>query len=271
MKDPDAILNDYETRPRALTEAFIRNFPWDQVRKTPLSPDLIPVLRYMRDIETLTEVYFEELRGTPTFRERRVRAFMEHWREEEAQHGILLNRFLEEAGIPSEAEWANKLHRQIPRRYRIENSIYGALTRLAGKSFSAVHLLWGAINEMSTLQGYRRLSQVAGHPLLSQLLKGIMQEEAVHIYFYFNMGNFLLESSALSKRLARWVIDRFWKPVGTGIRPEAETQYVMRLLFGDMGARRFLVEQIEGKLQKLSGFAGFRAVGRVMEKIMEAA
>src|SRR5436190_23926035 len=96
---PEDILCQYEARPRALSNEFVAKIPWSEVSKYPLDPRWIPVLRYMRNIEKLTEVYFEELRRTPTLKDPVVRRFMERWNEEEAQHGDLLNRFLTEAGV----------------------------------------------------------------------------------------------------------------------------------------------------------------------------
>ena len=52
-----------------------------------------------------------------------------------------------------------------------------------GRHFSGVHMVWGAINEMTTLQGYRRLWKLAGHPVLEQLLRAIAQEEQFTLIF----------------------------------------------------------------------------------------
>jgi hypothetical protein len=41
------------------------------------------------------------------------------------------------------------------------------LTNLVGRKFTATHMTFGAIHEMSTAQGYRRLINLAGHPVLS--------------------------------------------------------------------------------------------------------
>jgi 1,2-phenylacetyl-CoA epoxidase catalytic subunit len=265
LMTPEQILQEYDRRPRALTPEFVSRIPWPEVRRHPVSPEIARVLFYMRDIETLTDVYFAELRRTPTYREKTVRSFMERWQGEEAQHGELLNRFLAEAGYPSEADWQSALKSGIPRRYKVENYVTSAVANLFGRNFSAVHLLWGAINEMSTLQGYRRLTQLSSHPVLAALLKGIMQEEAIHIYFYYNLAGRQLERSEFAPRLARWVIDRFWQPVGTGIRPKEETTATMKLLFGEEGSRRFLAEYIEDRVGRLKGFAGFHTVGRTLD------
>ena len=268
-REPESILSEYLNRPRALTDEFVKNFPWDRIKLEAIDHRLIPILQYMRNIETLTEVYFEELRRTPTYRNPVVKTFMEHWREEEAQHGILLDRFLAEAGFPSPENWVQGLRKEIPFRYRFDSGFSALVSRLVGKNFSAVHLLWGAINEMVTLQGYRRLDELAGHSLLGRLLKGIMSEEAIHIFFYFNMGSHFLKSR-FAQKVARAVITRYWQPVGSGIRPAEETNLVSRVLFGESQALRSLSKQVDGRIRTLPGFADFDTIGRVVGGAMAA-
>src|SRR5215831_16008328 len=156
LETPQDVLHDYETRSRALTPEFVSRIPWSEIRRYPLDERFLPVLVYMRDVERFTEVYFEELRRTPTGKDPTIRRFMERWNAEEAQHGELLNRFLGEAGMPSDPQWYEKVKAEIPFRYKFENRLYGAVTKLFGKNFSATHMVWGAINELTTLQGYRR-------------------------------------------------------------------------------------------------------------------
>ena len=52
-------------------------------RTHPLDKRLVPVLLYMRDVETLTDMYHRELRRTPTGRDPVISKFMERWGIEE--------------------------------------------------------------------------------------------------------------------------------------------------------------------------------------------
>ena len=97
------VLDWYERQPRTLTKEFISNINWRDVRNHPLDEKFIPVLLYMRDVETLTDVYYEELRRTPTGKDPIIRKFMERWSAEEQTHGELLNQFLNEAGVRTDA------------------------------------------------------------------------------------------------------------------------------------------------------------------------
>jgi hypothetical protein len=88
--------------------------------------------------------------------------------------------------------------------------------------FCAVHMTWGAINELTTLTGYRRLAARAGHPVLSELLERITRDESRHFFFYYRQAELRLRRPAVA-RVARLLVDRFWAPVGSGVQPSASS------------------------------------------------
>jgi hypothetical protein len=172
------VLNWYEKQPRTLTPEFISRINWADVRKYPLDARFVPVLLYMRDVETLTDMYYRELRRTPTGKDPVISKFMERWSKEEQTHGELLNRFLNEAGVEETGDkWQSQVKGGVSRFYRAYAYLLTSLTNLVGKSFTATHMTFGAIHEMSTAQGYRRLINLARHPVLSEILTGIIREE----------------------------------------------------------------------------------------------
>jgi hypothetical protein len=113
------VLDWYERQPRALSKEYVNSIKWDEIKNYPLNPAFIPVLVYMRDIEYFTDMYYQELRRTPTGKDPIIRKFMDRWSIEELHHGNLLNRFLEEAGFPTGKNWQAEATRKIPRLYTI--------------------------------------------------------------------------------------------------------------------------------------------------------
>lgn len=226
------VLDWYERQPRALTAEFLDGINWRDVKNYPLDARLVPVLLYMRDVETLTEMYYAELRRTPTGKDPVISKFMERWGVEETTHGELLNRFLNEAGIETSDRWQKEIKRSVSRVYTVNARIITSLTNLVGRKFTATHMTFGAIHELSTAQGYRRLINLANHPVLSYLLKGIIREESVHTQFYYSVARLELRQSAFAQKLARFVVNNFWSPVGQGAKPAAETNYTIGTLFG---------------------------------------
>ena len=93
------VLDWYERQPRALSKEYVNSIKWNEIKNYPINPAFLPVLVYMRDIEYFTDMYYQELRRTPTGKDPVIRKFMDRWSIEELHHGNLLNRFLEEAGV----------------------------------------------------------------------------------------------------------------------------------------------------------------------------
>jgi rubrerythrin len=262
------ILDWYERQPRALTKEFVDSIPWRDVGKYELNPAFVPVLFYMRDVEYFTEMYYRELMRTPTGRDPVIKKFMDRWNTEESQHAQLLNRFLNEAGIPTE-EWQAEAKSRIPWRYTIESYLLDYALTPFGKYFHGAHMVWGTINEITTLQGYRRLSELARHPVLTKLLGAIVQEESIHSSFFWNMARVKLSQAKFSRDLARFIIRRFWTPVGQGAKPEGDTNYVISTLFQGINGLEFFDRTVASRVKRLPGFNGFTALTEKVAPIVQ--
>lgn len=260
FKTSKEVLNWYEKQERTLTNAFIAALPWHKVRETPLDEGLVPVLLYMRDVETLTDMYHGELLRTPTGRDPVISKFMERWGVEEVTHGEVLNRFLNEAGFETPSDWQARTRRAVPFSYRAHTYLLTSLTNLLGSNFTAAHMTFGAIHEMATAQAYRRMKVIAAHPVLSQILDGIIREEAAHTYFYRSVARIELEKSETSRRIARKVVDTFWEPVGRGSLATCRMEYSIATLFGEKDAIGQLNRAVTLRARQLPGFEGLTRV-----------
>jgi hypothetical protein len=63
----------------------------------------------------------------------------------------------------------------------------------------------------------------------------------------------------------RWALDKLWAPVGSGVRPQEETDFVVLNLFGDEPGR-VAVREMEGELSKLPGLGGMRLMRRALAR-----
>lgn len=260
------VLEWFEKQPRALTPEFIADIPWNEVRDHPFDRRFVPVLLYMRDIEILTDMYHRELLRTPTGKDKVISKFMERWGVEEITHGELINRFLNEAGIETPDEWKDEITGSVSRYYHFYARCLTTLTNLMGKKFTATHMTYGTINELSAAQSYRRLIELADHPVLTHILKAIIREESVHTTFYLNVARLELKKSEFAQKVARFVINAFWLPVGSGTRPQDLTDYTIATLFGDDHGVEWIDRLVTQKVQVLPGFDG---VTKVTDKIAE--
>ncbi|GAC1446264.1 MAG: hypothetical protein NVSMB56_03310 [Pyrinomonadaceae bacterium] len=261
------VLEWYEKQPRALSREFLNNINWKDIQNHELNKAFLPVLVYMRDVEMFTEIYYKELLRTPTGKDPVIRKFMDRWNTEEHEHGEILNRFLAEAGMPTNEHWEEEAKKNIPFRYTFESKIYPLITNCFGKSFSGTHMAWGAINEMTTLQGYRRLWTLAEHPILEQLLRAIAQEESLHSNFYWQIARIKLERSGFSRKIANFMVEKFWSPVGAGAKKEEDTNYVIKMLFKGKDGLEHFERNVNQRVRKLPGMEQLRAVRERIETI----
>src|SRR5215813_12982271 len=211
-------LEAYVARSRAVD---LSTFPWPDVPRYPVSAETIRTLRYMQDVESHTIIYLRELLATRAVGERaRPRG-------------------------------------QEPFVKRLESVAVALLSR-AWPDFCALHMTWGAINELTTLTAYRRLAKLAGHPVLTELLERIMLDESRHFFFYYRQAEQRLTRPGAA-RVSRAIVDRFWAPVGSGEQAREELRFLAGYLFsGDEG--RAAARKIDETIRRLPGFSTVRLV-----------
>jgi hypothetical protein len=222
---------------------------WTDVAKYPVSAATVRTLTYMQDIESHTIIYLRSLLATRAVDDPEVATFLACWLHEETFHGIALARFLDAAGHPLAP-------RAVPRGQEpVTKRLEGWVTAMVSKTwpdFCAVHMTWGAINELTTLTGYLRLKTVARHPVLGDLLERIMLDESRHFFFYYRQAEIRLRRPGAAW-VARALVDRFWAPVGSGVGSNDDLAFMGRYLFaGDEG--RAAARKVDDTIRKLPGF-----------------
>ncbi|MDP3771409.1 MAG: acyl-ACP desaturase [bacterium] len=247
----------YERQEPVCTPSFVASIPWSDVRRHELKMEFVPVIRYMRDVESFTTIYDAELRKTPTGRDPVIRAFLDRWSAEEPVHGALLHRFLGEAGHDdARGDWAGAARRRIPLGYRVRSPLKALLANAFHRHFAAVHMTWGAINELSTLNGYLRLWKLAKHPVLERILRAIAREEARHAFFYWSVARIQLLRSKFRQALTRYIVRQFWTPVGQGAKPAQETNRTIAALFRGPEGVAFFHQNVNRRIEDLPGLSG---------------
>jgi hypothetical protein len=140
---------------------------------------------------------------------------------------------------------------------------------VASRDFVAIHMTWGAVNELTTLTAYHRMIAQTDNAALTQVLRAIIKQERRHFAFYRAQARERLAASRRARRLVRWSLDHLWAPVGTGIRPQEETDFVVSSLFGDRDGVVALKEMDE-TIAELPGLGGTNylseAAGRCAER-----
>jgi len=240
-------LDAWVARSRAIDLAEI---DWAAVPHHAVSPETIRTLRYMQDIEIHTIIYTRALLATRAIDDPDVSTFLACWLYEETFHGLALARFLDAAGHPVGERARPRGSESFPQWLQARLT---ALLSRAWPDFCAVHMTWGAINELTTLTAYRRLMAAASHPVLTSLLERIALDESRHFFFYYRQAERRLGRRAVA-RVARLIIDRFWAPVGSGVQPDTELRFMARYLFGDADGRA-AARRVDETIRRLPGFA----------------
>ena len=244
MKEPGFDLDRYL---RASKKVELSDLAWDRIGEHPVTVEEARCLAYMMDIESHTVIFLRDLLATRAAFEPDITAFLSCWVYEELWHGEAFSRFLGEAGFATEPDeersrWDDPYPSKVGRNSWIRRKMgakgYAAhIGTLFGsafvKDFPALHMAWGAVNEFSTLTGYHRLIAKTEHPVMIDLLERVIKDERRHYAFYRNQAVMRLTRSPKARRVVRWAMEHVWAPVGTGVRPQAETDFVVSYLMGD--------------------------------------
>ncbi len=117
---------------------------------------------------------------------------------------------------------------------------------------------------MGTLTGYHRIIAKTEHPVLIQLLQAIIKDERRHFAFYRAQARMRLARSRQARTITRWALEHLWAPVGTGVRPQSETDFVIHSLFGDADGM-VAVKEMEHTLGELPGLRGSHFLSDALE------
>jgi hypothetical protein len=245
---------DIDTYQHLSAKLEVGDIDFDSFRDQPLDPEALRCLRYMHDVENHTVCYLRDVLVTRAHRDPDVTSFLTLWNYEEFWHGEAIAKILHAHDEPAGTGRIAALRQRLPKRdawrpltFQLASAITPHLT--------AVHMTWGAVNEWTTQAGYARLAKLADHPTLSELLRRIMKQEGRHIDFYATQAKGRLADSQTAQRLTRWALRRFWAPVGSGVVPEREVDFLRSYLFGDDDGRA-MADRIDRRVDRLPGLEG---------------
>src|SRR5437870_2837463 len=268
---------------RASKKLDLSHLDWDDIPNHPLSDGDVMCMHYMMDIETHTVIYLRDLLATRASNDPYVTAFLSCWVYEELWHGEAFSDFLRAYGIELPAEpklpdgstpMPTRPHRTRLLRERlgvghklslIPTLIGSALMR----DFVALHMTWGAINELTTLTGYYQLIRKSEHPVLHQMLRRVIQDERRHFAFYRAQAKARLEASSRAGKLVRLALKAFWTPVGAGPKSEQEVDALALYLFGDSSEGRQALREIDATISELPGLDGLTLLEDALDRALE--
>jgi hypothetical protein len=223
----------------------------------------------MHDIESHTVCYLRDALVTSAHEDPALTTFLTAWNYEEYWHGEAIGEVLRLHGRPAGFERVRAVRDRVRRRDRWRPLSFMAANLLL-PDLVAVQMVWGAVNEFTTQAAYGLLGRRANHPALSELLARIMRQEGRHIDFYTAEGRQRLIRSTRVQQVTRFALQRYWRPVGHGVRPPEETDFVIRHLFASSEGA-VAADRIDRQVDRLPGLSGLGLVSGAAHRVRVAA
>jgi hypothetical protein len=271
---------------RASKKLDLSGLDWEDIPNHPLTDGDVMCMHYMMDIETHTVIYLRDLLATRAAHEPQVTAFLSCWVYEELWHGEAFSDFLRAYGIevpaepklpdgstpmPTRARRTNRFREQMGVGHQL-SLLPTMMGSILFRDFTALHMTWGAINELTTLTGYHALIRRSKHPVLHQMLRRVIQDERRHFAFYRAQGKArLARASRLARSVVRQAFEAFWTPVGAGVKSEEEVDALGIYLFGYDEQGRQMVREIDATIAEIPGLEGLTLVEDYLDAALDRA
>lgn len=241
---------------------------WDKAREVGLTRREIESLLYFADIESQTVYYFLEVAKLQVSRDPELLTFLTMWNYEEYFHSYALTRLLAECGVPVESaiDRSTKIRAGARFKARLEDVGQTMIARLMPRTFVALWMFWGSLQECLTTQAYEELARDTENPVLAELCRRIAKQERRHFAYYFGQARKRLEGQSWAQRFTRWIAKQFYAPVGGGVKTDAEGARLVAQLFP--GDRIFeVMHYIEKRMGQLPGMDGLDCCTRWAAKV----
>jgi rubrerythrin len=246
----------------------IADLDWELARKHGLTPREVESLTFFADIESQTVYYFLEVAKLQVARDPELLTFLTMWNYEEYFHSHAITRLMQECGVKIESatERSTQVRANARLKAKLEDFAQTMMAKLMPEKFVALWMFWGALQECLTMQAYEEMIRATQNPVLAEMFRRIAKQERRHFAYYFNQARDRLQDNPGAQRFCRFIAQRFYAPVGSGVKTDAESaELVARLFPGDRIIE--VMSYIERRMAQLPGMAGLDACTRWAAKI----
>ena len=247
-------MSDIATHIAVSHKIQFEDLDWELARKHGLTASEVQSLHYFADIESQTVHYFLEVAKLKVARDPELLTFLTMWNYEEYFHSYALTRLMEECGVrvPTATERATAIRANARFKAKFEDFAQGAIAMALPKTFIALWMFWGALQECLTTQAYEELARQTKNPILEELCKRIAKQERRHFAYYFNQARDRLDGHKFAQAFVKKIARSFYAPVGGGVKTDEDAARCVAALFP--GDKIFeVMGYIEKRLAQLPG------------------
>jgi rubrerythrin len=234
----------------------ISDLDWAACKHAGLEAQEIENLKFFADIESQTVYYFLEVAPLKVARDPEILTFLTMWNYEEYFHSHAITKLLMECGVEMSdpTDRSTEVRANARFRAKFEQFAQNMMAKVFPQSFVALWMFWGALQECLTMQAYEQVIATTKNPVLAEMFKRIAKQERRHFAYYFNQARERLAADEFAQKFVRFIVKKFYAPVGSGVKSEAEgAAQVARMFPGD---RLFeVMGYIERRMAQLPGMA----------------
>jgi len=246
----------------------IEDLDWDLARKHGLSDKEVESLKFFADIESQTVYYFLEVAKLQVARDPELLTFLTMWNYEEYFHSHAITRILKECGVKVEDSTDRSTRIRAGARFKakFEDFAQTLMAKFMPRRFVSLWMFWGALQECLTTQAYEEVIKTTQNPVLAEMFRRIAKQERRHFAYYFNQARDRLDNNKRNQKFCRYIVKKFYAPVGGGVKTDAEAAALVAGLFP--GERIFeVMSYIERRMAQLPGMSGLDACTKWAAKI----
>jgi len=257
---------DVEKYVRNSKKVDISDMDLSQAANYPITEDEVRALTYMCDIESHTIVYLRAILNTCAVEDPQTTAFLSCWAYEEFFHGNTIRQLLDAIGAPlSSTRMAEVQHASSTKEWLKE--LGSSILCRCSRHFHGAYLTYGAISELSTLEGYGVMARRTKNPILAEVVRRLAKDERRHFSFYYNKAKLELHARR-SQQLTSFVIRNFWLPVGGGVKADSEVSWILSFILGDPEGAE-IAHRIDTTIAKLPGLEWFDRLAKSRDEALE--
>ncbi|MDF1478811.1 hypothetical protein PYV02_06895 [Leifsonia sp. H3M29-4] len=240
---------DFDVREYARTAAGTHReqLGLDAYRATPLSADVLRLLRYLQIVERATMTHLRSVLVTATHKDARITAFLTTWAFEKYWIADALEQIqlvhAPEGTQPDRAPFTT------PEERTIRESI---VANIIGLPMITVHMTLGTVDQWLNMAAYTRIEQLAGNARLSATIAELLTIKQRQLDFFEAQSRFRLTDAPRSQRLVRRRLAKTPWPIGAKAEPAHETEFFFDTLFRSAPE---LVAALDARVDTLPGQA----------------